>query len=377
MIRSAIPLVALFLAGCAAAPPAPPPVVEIPKPLAIASSTASPIVDAAPPPPPPAATEPPPVGLPEHPACVLEAKRWRGVKGVTPLRFREGGPAFAQIAGGKGRLHLPPGQGSGGAALEIADESLAVRGYLAGEDVWLNAARAIVMGQFMIPHARSRLVWISAEPGLVTVTFTPERGVALAQPTLITSVPCEALGFDLASFDARRAIPDLKPGKRGVLRVDAILPLSVYPGAPPVASLDAASGQDVEITVMETVGSNARIAWDRGDALIFGWIPASGLRVPTPPPALFGRGTGSGSGFGRSIHPISTVVCKDDVPLIAEVGGERFTVGRILAGATINRMDAGLEETEVVVASGVISFPPAVKMRVRTERLLGCPAKAP
>ena len=76
-------------------------------------------------------------------------------------------------------------------------------------------------------------------------------------------------------------------------------------------------------------------------------------------------------------HPISTVVCSNDVPLVAEAGGERFTVGRILAGATIHRMDSGVEETQVVVTSGGISFPPEVKLRVRTERLKDCPVKGP
>lgn len=377
MIRVTTPLAALLLAACAATPPAPPPVVDIPAPLPIVSSTVSTIVDDAPLPPRVAPAGPPPIELPDLAACVLEAKRWRGVTGVTALRFREGGPVFAQIAAGKARLHLPAGLAAKGAGLEIADELLAVRGYLAGADVWLNAARAIVMGEALIPHERARLVWTSTEPGVVTVAFTPAAGVTLAQPPLIAKVPCEALGFELAPFNARLAIPDLKPGKRGVLRVNQAVPLSVSPGAAPVASLTARPGQDAEITLMETAGQNARILWDRGDAVVFGWVPASGLQVPKTPAALSSYGTGSGSGFGRSVHPISTVVCKDDVPLVAEAGGERFQVGRILAGATIHRMDSGVEETLVVVPSGVISFPSEVKLRVRTERLKGCPVKGP
>lgn len=377
MIRVTTLLAALLLSACAATPPAPPPVVEVPKPLPIALSTTSPSVDVAPPPPSVAPAEPPPIDLPEPTACVLETTRWRGVKGVTSLHFREGGPVFAQIAAGKARLHLPLGLAAKGAGLEIADESLAVRGHLAGADVWLNAARAIVMGQAVIPHARSRLVWISAEPGVVTVAFTPADGVTLAQSPLVANVPCDALGFNLASFNTHLAIPDLRPGKRGLLRLNQVVPLSVSPGTAPVASLTARSGRDAEITVMETAGKNARIAWNRDDALVFGWVPASGLRVPTTPESLSSHGTGSGAGFGRSVHPISTVVCSDDVPLVAEAGGERSSVGRILAGAEINRMDAGVEETEVVVHSGGISFPAGVKLRVRTELLKGCPVKGP
>lgn len=364
------------IAACAAAPP-PPLSVEIPPAPPAATPTFSPTADASAAAPPAAPQEPPSIALPEPAACALPTARWRGVTSISELRFRAGGPVFARVAGVKGTLHFPLGRAADSALLDLLDSGLALRGHLAGADVSLHPAKAFVMGDAVIPQGRATLFWSAATPGALAVTFDPHDGIALVQPPLSATLPCDALSLDVTSVDARAAVPDQKPGKRELLRAGSAVPLSLTPGGATFANLTAKAGEDAEVTVMDRTGPSARILWSRPDSFIFGWVPAASLQVPTKPAALFGHGTGSGSGFGRSIHPVTRVVCPDDVPVIADAGGERMTVGRILAGTTINLMDRGQEYRAVVIATGGVQIPNDVELRVREDRVKGCAPKPP
>jgi hypothetical protein len=378
-LLAACAVAACAVAACAVAPP-PPLSVEIPPaPTAASPSTSptSPTADASAVAPPAAPQEPPSIALPEPAACVLPTARWRGVATLSELRFRADGPVFARVAGVKGSLHFPLGRAADGALLDLIDSGLALRGHLAGADVALHPARGFVMGDAVIPQARATLLWSAATPGALAVTFDPHDGIALVQPPLSATLPCDALSLDVTSVDARAAVPDQKPGKRELLRVGGAVPLSLTPGGATFANLTAKAGADAEVTVMERAGQSARILWSRPDSFIFGWVPAASLQAPTKPTDLFGHGTGSGSGFGRSIHPITRVVCPDDVPVIADAGGERMTVGRILAGTTINVMDRGQEYRAVVVATGGVQVPNDVELRVREDRIKICVPKTP
>ena len=317
------------------------------------------------------------IALPEPAACVLPTERWRGVTSISELRFRADGPVFARVAGVKGSLHFPLGRAADGALFDLVDGGLALRGHLAGADVSLHPAKAFVMGEAVIPYGRATLLWSAATPGALAVTFDPHDGIALVQPPLSATMPCDALSLDFTSIDPQAAVPDQKPGKRELLRVGGAVPLSLSPGGVTFANLTAKAGEDAEVTVMDRAGPSARILWSRSDSSIFGWVPAASLQVPTKPPVLFGHGSGSGSGFGRSIHPITRVVCPSDVPVVADAGGERMTVGRILAGTTINLMDRGQEYRSVIVATGGVQVPDGVELRVREDRIKGCAPKPP
>lgn len=379
-LLAACAFAACAVAACAAAPP-PPLSVELPPAPPTASSLASPITSptaaASAAAVPTAPREPASIALPEPAACVLPTARWRGVTSISDLRFRAGGPVFARVAGAKGELHFPLGPAADGAYLDLVDSGLALRGHLAGADVALHPARGVVMGEAVIPRGRATLLWSAATPGALAVTFDPHEGIALVQPPLSATLPCDALSLDTTSIDARAAVPDRKPGKPGLLRVSGPVPLSLAPGGVTFANLTAKTGEDAEVTVMERAGQSARILWSRPDSFIFGWVPAASLQAPTRPASLSTSGTGSGAGFGRSIHPISRVVCPDDVPVIADAGGERMTVGRILAGTTINLMDRGEEYRAILIATSGAQIPNDVTLRVREDRLKGCAPQPP
>ncbi len=54
-----------------------------------------------------------------------------------------------------------------------------------------------------------------------------------------------------------------------------------------------------------------------------------------------------------------------------------MTVGRILAGTTINLMDRGQEYRAVVLATGGVQIPDDVQLRVREDRIKSCTPKPP
>jgi hypothetical protein len=373
MIRTGLPLAALFLAACAEAPPKAP-IVVVPLSPPIAASSAPAAVEDAPPAPPP---EPQLVALPEAVACVLTTARWRGIKPRSDLRVRDGGPVFARVVAGKGSLHLPVGKAAGGAVLEVADDVLAVRGNLATADLWLHPGKAFVLGDAVIPLGRARLEWTSAKQGAVAVTFDPHEGIALVAPPLAGEVPCDALSLDWSAIDATTALPGAaKTGMVGLLRADRPVPLSLTAGGPVIANLTPGTGLDAKITVIGGAGASTRILWTREKSAIFGWVPSAQLEFPKQLPLGTGYGTGSGSGSLGGVHPLFRVVCPDDVTAIVDASGERWTVGRILAGATIRVMDDKGEYRAVEMRGNGIQIASGVKLLVPAPRILGCP-KAP
>lgn len=369
-----MPLAALLLAACAGPPPPAPKAVVVVSPP-IDSSPAPPVAEAdAAPPTPSASLDPPLPALPEPAACVMTTSRWRGARATSDLRFREGGPIFARASGGKASLHLPIGSITDGAGLEVADESFALRGHLAGSEIWLHPAKPIVLGEAIIPLYGSKLEWTRASPGAVAVTFDPQEGIALVQP-LAADLPCDSLSIDNTPIEPSTVLPVLNKGKQALLRAGASIPLSLTAGGAALATLTAKAGEDALVTVMETAGKNTRVAWQRQLSLIFGWVPTSQLEFPKKLPEQHGHGTGSGTGFGRSLHPVFRVVCPEDVPFVVEAEGERMTGGKIFAGTTINVMDSEGEHRKIVIRSGTLQI--VGRMLVRAERLKSCPITPP
>ena len=304
----------------------------------------------------------------------MTTSRWRGAKETSELRFREGGPIFAHVSGGKASLHLPVGSVNEGAGLEVTDDVFALRGHLASDDIWLHAAKAMALGGAVIPLSRARLGWIAARSGAVAVTFDPHEGIELVQP-IAEDVPCEALSLDAASIEPSAALPASKQAKMLLLRAGVPVPLSLTAGGAPLARLTAKAGADAFVTVLETAGKDTRVSWRRRESVIFGWVPTSQLEVPRA--GLMGSDSSSGGGgiSCGSSYAVSRVVCPEDVPFIVEADGERMTVGKILAGVTIEVMDATGDYRHFVVRSAKLRF--TGDALVRAQRLKDCRVLTP
>jgi hypothetical protein len=373
LIRSRLPLAALFVAACAPTPP-PAPIAAVPASPPIVA-TAPPVVEEAPLAPVVVVpAEPTPIELPEIVACALPTTHWVAAKDHIDLRVQEGGPVFARVwTGGTGSLHLPVGSTAEGAVLELSDQQTEVRGHIASADIWLHPARVVVLGGAVIPLGEARLPWASAKPGAVTVAFEPKEGIVLAQPPLTGDVPCDALSLRYAEVKAEASLPNAKSKKRGLLRRDTPVPLSLTAGGPSLATLVPSSRSDATVTVIESAGANSRIFWTRERSLIFGWVPTASLEFPPRLPVRTGSGTGTGSGFGGSFHPPYRVVCPDDVPAIVDVDGRRWAVGRILAGTRIDVMDREGTYRKVQLHGGTIRFGYEASLIVAAARIAACP----
>lgn len=375
MTRSGLPLAALLLVACAEAPlPAPTPPVVISPPIASASASAEQgaLPGAI------SSLDPRLVELPDAVACALATASWTGATAKTELRVRAGGPVFARARTGKATLHLPVGNAADGAVLEIADAALAVRGHVAAEAIALHPARPFVLADAVIPLGEARLEWASAKAGAVGVTFDPHEGITLARPPVAEDVPCDALSLDDSPIDATVALPGApKNGKEGLLRAGRPVPLSLTAGGAVIATLTAQAGIDARIMVLGAAGANTRILWTRDRSAIFGWVPTAQLEFPGKMPEGIGFGSGSGSGTLAGTHALYRVICADDVTATVELGGERWTVGRLLAGAKIFVLSEEAEGYRTVqVHGGSIEIPIDVRLMALDAQLAECP-KAP
>ena len=371
MTRTGIPLAALLLDACTEAlPRAPSAVVVVSPPIASSASAAAegaPAESLASP-------EPRAVALPDVTACLLTTTQWRGATPKSELRVRAGGPVFATVRSGNGSLHLPVGKAADGAILEIADKALAVRGHLAASDVWLHAGKPLVLGDAVIPLGTARLEWTSSKPGAAGVAFDPHEGIALAQPPLAADLPCDAISLDSTSIDEMAALPGVaKTGKEGLLRSGHAVPLATTAGGAVIATLTAKAGEDARISVLGAAGPSTRILWTREDSAIFGWVPTAELEFPKQLPPKTGFGTGSGSGTLSGTHSLFRAVCAADVTAVVEVAGERWMVGRILAGTKIHGMGQHGEYRSVIVHGGGISTVVDAALMVKEAQIADCP----
>lgn len=356
------------LAACAApSPPPPAPVVVQPVPAPAAEPAAA---EPAPPPPPPAPAEPPPIAFPEPAACVFSTALWDGAAPHTELLLRKGGPAFARVAFPAAELTLPVGPASDGAGLAVEDSGLALRGHITGDSVVLRPAEAIVLGGFAALREHAKLSWRESKAGAVVVSFDPGKGVEVIGGSLGAELACAAVGLDRARFDPMAPIGPRKQEKPGRLRVNKAIQLSKEPKSAPIANLLAENDDQAEVTILDAVGSVTRIAWERDEAIVFGWVSSADVS-PRKSAGGWGYGTGRGS-FGRSVHPVEQVKCGADVKVVVDVSGERATAGLIKAGTLIDVLAQGGDHASVLVRSSRIQLLPGAALLVRAERLRDC-----
>lgn len=225
-----------------------------------------------------------------------------------------------------------------------------------------------------VPTPSTALAWDEAAPDLITVRFQPSAAVEVQEPPLRAQVRCNAVGLDWGRFKARAAVSGGKRERRALLRVGRAIPLALAPGGAPAAHLRARGGDDgeAEVLVIDVSGAHSRVIWHRDDALIFGWVASADLRPAPKEPVVFKYGTGSGSGFGRSMHPRAHLTCPEDIPVIAEAGGERATVGSVQARTIIHVMEHRGDHASILVRTSDVQIPAGVALLAREDRLARC-----
>ncbi len=354
----------VVLAGCATPVPPPPRAapVEVTPPVATAETTTT--TEDVPPP----ETGPIRVELLASPACVLQGP-WRGRKWQTDMLVRPGGPAFAVVSGGKGRLHFPAGPRPATQGLELEADGISVTGHIDSGASDLRATKAFWLSGFVLPTPFTLLEWTEAARGEITVTAAAPARLEVLAPPLSAIAPCEDVAATMGAFSAADAIDGFKKAKVRQLVTARPVDIARTPGGPPVARAHATGGSD-EVSLLDVRGGNSRIAWNVASLMVVGWVKSADIHVP-------GTGVGFGSGHGRLGAPHYTgdykkVVCSIDVDLVAEIGEARFLTGRIRAGTVLELSSTNERFTSVRVRSQLIVPSEDARWVVPNPDLEGC-----
>ena len=331
--------------------------------------------------------------LPEG-VCRISYEGFRG-QGLT-LRLAPDGPAFAIVGhkysgGGMGGLFGTAGQDRSAevvlldgpaksVGIRIKDPNLLLRGFLDAEEIVLHPLRASVLGGFLAP-TRFRVVSASSAGVEVAPRFGKEVEVLGSLPA--PRLTCAQLSLDPAVLDVDPSVlPSSKNDPRRVLRGGDPIDLAVEPAGPAVARLHPASAS-TDVRVVETKGKATRIAWSLDEGTVFGWVVSSALEEPPKGHRVQGL-----RGIDRPPDevPVASFLCSEDVPLVAEVAGERVTVGHVRKGTRAGMLDRAAPYAHIAAPRGPdhgFGAPPpeiiaakGAAFRVPTSALDGCKTQA-
>jgi hypothetical protein len=333
---------------------------------------------------------PPPLEVSRDVACTFTAPGWPNEPledvsaGRVYLRFVAGGPAFAELFTGTNvRLTLPSALASAGGTVTLDAHGLLLQAHIEAAEMPLYPAAAFVMNDVFIPNADLRLLWRSAKPLRILVStqpihrvepyareFTAERecrDISLGGVLIDDAAIDAAMGTTAKPAPPRPPWPWLRSGK---------VPVSAAPNADLAATLDVFEPRDDTLLiepprVLSVDKGYTRIALSGFGGVLFGWVPSNRLTTSTLQYLDFSHDSSSMLGPPES-RPGNFVWCDHDVPLVAEIGGERRLVGTI-------RRDAQLERLRVVAGwcqidfrdTGIASVPGA-SFWARESDLVGC-----
>jgi hypothetical protein len=353
------------------AAPVTPPAVAAFSPPSTTTAATLPVTESAPSEPQPASVS----EFPSRPTCVLETARWRSRGKATELSLASGGPVFAQFTAPRAVLHLMPGMASAGAKVELENEGLVLRGLVAGEAFRLRPARAFVMGGFLIPTMFAELIWTESEGTDILVSYDLGPSVQVVQKPLLAKLACADVTIDSAAFKPEALAGLAESTKDGLLRTGQPIALGTKPESAPVAWLNASDDRAALVKVGRQEQGKTLIWWWRDTALVFGWVSSSDLQKRE---ALPGVGYGGGTGVPsllRSKAVIATARCQKDVPVVAEVGAKRATVGLIRTGTLIEILERNESESTVQTKSPFIATFPGARLLVDARTLDQCGAQ--
>jgi hypothetical protein len=170
--------------------------------------------------------------------------------------------------------------------------------------------------------------------------------VRLAHPPAPETYACDAVNLGPPPLlDAEAALPGDPRARRPVALGPGEVPLSLEPGAAPVAWLLVGESPR-ELVELGRSGPHRRIAMNDYTTLVFGWVPEAWVRAQ--PRArrsatagamgggLLGLGAlgGSAGSRGKATEPASRS-CPTALRLLARVGGDVMQVGTVDPGTPI------------------------------------------
>lgn len=336
----------LTLSACASEAPPLPDALD----LSVPAAPSAAISDA---PVPPAGKDLLAIRIPDG-ACRVEALPMRHLRQL-PLALSAGKEPFAwfQATGGL-TLHIPKSDAAVGLIAEVETDGVVLRGITRADAIDMYLKQPWVFGGLAIPTNRATLEVVAAKAeGIELKLDLPPQIVLESGKTLTSTVPCEIASLGGDHFDAMTGLPgattvrgtqpDGSPSAvRGVasdrvVLIEARTPLSLTPDGAPVATL-VRGALNLGATVLRREKTRAQIAWDVGEVVAFGWVDAKKLRVQNangpgiegePEPPLLGLDPNKSDSDPRGL------VCDQETPLRAEVGGQNEVVAIVARGVVI------------------------------------------
>lgn len=264
-------------------------------------------------------------------ACTVSSPEGRWLRAL-PLRFSDGGPAFATAGSVAAELALSASGPRGGGRVAIEADGFALRGRIAAADLELTPAGAYAHG-VVVPDSGAELSWVGSQSDRVRVALSIQGPVAPSAPAEWSSA-CSELSLAVREFDARSATGLGKPLRFEFFDTKDPVTLSTRADGGESLTLNVADGNHrVEVHAVE--GARTRILFEAPNCILFGWIDSKHVK---PLPLGTGNGFGSGTGrIGRRHVSLKPHTCDADMPitaLIGEAGEQRGVVGAVRAGTT-------------------------------------------
>ena len=328
---------------------------------------------------------PPPVALPAGPAgCTLRATKPRDVvtleivPGVPYARAADIESLEATLAVGR---DAPAG-------VQVVVGNVKLRGLAASSSLALYPARPFVIGEVLVPGPQSRLRWSDVAANSVTVELPLAKEnrteVRDVKAPLRATRPCADLRLTgRASFDSYAAVGGRGYDQVAGLKSSAPVPISAQPNGPTLAKLVVSRKAALnEVTVIdEDAAGWRRIARPAaGDLLVVGWVKQEKLGKPPARDTTFAVFNAGGlkpaGATGAGAPPSPPFACAKALPLVAEVGSQRRTVGTIGSGVRMRATPADADHVAVVFADGAaknVTPVDGARLLVRRSDFDGCP----
>lgn len=256
--------------------------------------------------------------------------------------------------------------------LEIRDAGLVVRGHAPASAIVLRPNVPFVLNGFAIPTIHASLSYSEGAAGSMTIVHAQPAELDLLGETLKGTRPCADLGLEGDGFDPEKAVPGLNeknPGEKKLLEGGQKVELRIQPKGKPVARLFI--NEATFVLVSETAGGMSRISLYVDTLIVFGWVKSSHLKKPG---SITGYGSiGTRARLRDPERPIlERLRCSAEIPLIAEVNGERKLVGSIRENTVIEVLARTKTEARVWVKSLAIHPAEDAELRARASDLSEC-----
>jgi len=275
------------------------------------------------------------------------------------LRFEAGGRPFARIFSGTGvKLELPVALASAGGTLTLDAKGVVVRGHLEAMEMPLYPASAFAMSGVLVPNHQRRIIWRAAKPGVMVVAAGPIPRLRAVGREFSAERDCKdvAIGHRNVDDDAIDKVmkaerPYAEPSRPWPWLRSGKATLSAEPEGDVVAEIDVIEPRDDTLLihpprVLRAKKGQTRIALRTYGGVVFGWVPNSQIERSTR--QYLDLSHDNSIYLTRAIVPEGAyVTCRRDMPLVAEVGGERRLVGTVRAGTHFDRAETRQGWTEV------------------------------